>query len=68
MPNLLFQPGKIYTKHNSKYLLNVGGIKKTNKIINIQKMREEQEEKILNFAYKISRSEKQREMRRSKRK
>lgn len=69
MNNSLFQPEKQFTsslyKDNCKVM---GGVSKGNKIVSNQKSFDNAESKMMNIAYKVGRSDAQRERRNSQRK
>lgn len=69
MSNSLFQSEKLFTvglyKDNCKV---IGGASKGNKIVSNQKSFDNAESQMMNIAYKVGRSEAQREERKSQRK
>lgn len=69
MSSSLFQPEKQFTsglyKDNCRV---IGGVSKGNKIVSNQKSFDNAESKMMNIAYKVGRSEAQRERRNSQKK
>jgi len=67
MNNNLYQPTTAYKAGKSE-IKAIGGTKKSNECIRIANIRKDVENEFIRFAYKIGRSDKQREERKSKRK